>query len=80
MLLAIALVALLAVLINLPFGVWRSHCVRLSWQWFAALHVSIPLVIMIRMAAGLGWTAAPLTLAGAVVGQVVGGRVARGPS
>ncbi len=75
MILAIALVAGAAVLINLPCGVWRSHCTRLSWQWFAALHISIPLVILIRMAAGLSWTAAPSTLAGAAFGQVIGGRV-----
>ncbi len=80
MILAIAIVALAAVLINLPFGVWRSHCVRLSWQWFAALHVSIPLVILIRLAAGLSWAAAPWTLAGAVVGQLVGARVGRSTS
>ncbi len=80
MVLPIAIAGLVAILINLPFGIWRARCSRFSWQWFAALHMSIPLVIFVRIAAGLGWTAAPLTVAGAMLGQVVGARIARSPS
>jgi hypothetical protein len=63
------------ILLNLPFGYWRAHLKRFSFQWILAVHLSVPLVIIIRMLGGVGWHIKTLLLlAGAYfLGQYVGG-------
>lgn len=62
----------LAIGINLPFGAYRVTVRRLSWQWFAAIHVPIPLIILMRLSLGLGWWFVPFMLTSAVTGQLLG--------
>jgi len=63
---------LLAIGINLPFGAYRATVRKLSWQWFAAIHVPIPFVIILRLWFGLGWWFVPFTLASTITGQLLG--------
>lgn len=63
---------LLAIAINLPFGAYRATVRRLSWQWFLAIHLPIPFVILMRLSFGLGWWFVPFMLASAVTGQLLG--------
>ncbi|MDO8690059.1 MAG: hypothetical protein Q7R39_08640 [Dehalococcoidia bacterium] len=75
MMLSISVTLVLAVLMNVPLGLWRANLVRFSWQWFLAIHASIPVLVGIRLILGLGWTVAPLALAAAVLGQFLGTRL-----
>ena len=70
-------VALLAFLINLPFGYWRASVRKLSARWFLALHLPVPLVVALGVFSGLGWKLLSFFVpAGAfLLGQFVGGRV-----
>ena len=63
--------------INLPLGYLREGCVRFSWRWFVYVHLSIPLIIVLRLWLGYGWKLIPLTVGCAVAGQVIGGRLYR---
>src|SRR5450756_689284 len=63
---------LLAIVINLPFGAYRATVRRFSWQWFLAIHLPIPFVILMRLSFGLGWWFVPFMLARAVTGQLLG--------
>ena len=45
---------------------------RLSWQWFVAIHLPIPFIIVMRLSFGLGWWFVPFMLASAVTGQLLG--------
>jgi len=65
----------LVVLLNLPFGAWRTTTARYSALWFVAIHVPIPLVIVLRLAMGYGYVLVPFLVAAAVAGQVAGGRL-----
>lgn len=66
------LAVLLAIAMNLPFGAYRATVRKFSWQWFLAIHLPIPFVIVMRLSFGLGWWFVPLMVASAVTGQVLG--------
>ena len=75
--LAITGVGLAAVVLNLPLGYWRASVPKFSLRWFAAVHLSIPLVLALRITAGLGPLYIIETVSGAVLGQLLGGRLRR---
>lgn len=71
------LVAVLILLLNLPFGYWRTGLRKLSPPWFVAVHAPVPLAIGLRFASGLGfhWQTLPLFVASFFGGQWLGGRL-----
>jgi len=62
---------------NLPLGYLRETSRKFSVRWFVLIHISIPFIIALRLALDFGWKVIPFTLAGAVIGQVVGARIRR---
>lgn len=66
-------------LINLPFGFWRAGVRRFSRRWLVAVHAPVPLVVAVRLLAGLGWhlVTFPVLIAAFFAGQFVGGRLRR---
>jgi len=75
----IAWVALLILLVNLPFGMWRARVQRYSPAWFVAVHAPVPLAVGMRYAVGLGWAwrTLPVFVAAFFAGQLLGGRLHR---
>ena len=72
---SIALLLAVALLVNVPLGMWRRSMRRFSPTWFLAIHASIPLLIALRLAlVETNWVIPP-EIALAVVGQVVGMRL-----
>jgi hypothetical protein len=71
------LVSLLAVtfVLTLPFGVWRSRCTKFTIQWWLAIHLIIPVIIIMRVWAGFSYAYVPLFVLATVLGQIVGGRI-----
>jgi len=67
-----AVAIVLATAVNLPFGAYRATVRKFSWQWFLAIHLPIPFVILMRLSFGLGWWFVPFMLASAVAGQLLG--------
>jgi hypothetical protein len=69
-------VAGLVLLLNLPFGYWRSGCKRFSLPWFLAVHASVPLIVGLRLLSGIGWRLAtlPLFVGAYAAGQFLGGK------
>ena len=66
-------VILLAVTMNLPLGYLRRNCEKFTFGWYFYVHISIPALIYIRVKAGFSWKFIPLTFAGALLGQLLGG-------
>ncbi|TYO96068.1 hypothetical protein EDC39_11514 [Geothermobacter ehrlichii] len=60
---------------NLPLGYLREGARKFSLSWFVYIHISIPFIILLRLHYGFGWSIVPLTLACAVLGQILGGRM-----
>jgi hypothetical protein len=62
--------------VNVPFGYWREGVRKFSPAWFVAVHAPVPLVILMRLLAGIEWSFAilPLLVAAYFGGQWVGAR------
>jgi hypothetical protein len=72
---AVKLVGLIlgAAAINLPLGYLRSSFERFTLGWFFCVHLSIPIIIFLRFKASFTWHIIPLTIGGAIAGQLIGG-------
>ncbi len=66
-----------AVAINIPLGFLRQNYEKFSFGWYFYIHISIPLIIYLRIKSGYSWKFIPLTLGGAVAGQILGGVIHR---
>lgn len=65
MALRLLIVAVATLVINLPLGYWRRSVRKFSPPWFVAVHAAVPLVILMRYVADLGfawYTYPPLIL------------------
>jgi hypothetical protein len=63
--------------LNLPMGYLRQNYEKFSFGWYFYVHITIPVIVYLRIKLGVSWHMIPLTLVGAVVGQVIGGRMNR---
>jgi hypothetical protein len=68
---------LLAVIVNIPFGYLRQGYEKFTFGWYFYVHISIPFLIYLRVKAGFSWMYIPLTLGGAIAGQILGGIIYR---
>lgn len=66
---------LIVLLINIPFGYWRSRAVRFSRQWMMAIHLPVPLVFLLRILSGFSWTIIPFIMLSFASGQFIGGNI-----
>lgn len=66
---------LIAIIINLPLGYLRQNYEKFSFGWYFYVHISIPIIIYLRVKSGYSWKFIPLTLGGAVLGQMLGGMI-----
>jgi hypothetical protein len=73
----LATVAAATLAVNLPFGFWRAGVKKFSLRWFLAVHGPVPLIVGMRLAAGLGWrlSTLPILVGAFFGGQLIGGRV-----
>ena len=67
----------LTFVISVPCGYLRQSFKKYSFMWFLLIHLPIPIIVLLRLKAGLDWHAIPLTLGGSVAGQIVGGIISR---
>ena len=56
--------------VNIPFGMAREHTQKFSWQWFVAVHASIPFVGIWRKATAIPRFGIAFTIGAAILGQV----------
>lgn len=71
------LAALSTLIVNLPFGYWRSRVPKMSWQWLLAIHLPVPIVILFRYLFGLGFElfTYPAMILAFFLGQLFGGMI-----
>ncbi|MBI1931928.1 MAG: hypothetical protein HYS24_05265 [Ignavibacteriales bacterium] len=72
----ITLVAIAVLLLNLPFGYWRSKVKKFSFQWFLAIHIPVPFVILLRIYSNIGFElyTYPVLIGSFFLGQFIGAR------
>lgn|SRR3990170_4284029 len=66
---------LLVLLINIPFGYWRSKADRFSRHWMMAVHIPVPFVFLLRIISGFSWKIVPLLVLSLAAGQFIGGKI-----
>jgi glycerol uptake facilitator-like aquaporin len=71
----VILIALLAFIINIPFGYLRNKSRKFSARWFLYVHLSIPLIIAARLLSHTDYRYIPIFILAAVAGQILGGRI-----
>lgn len=69
---------ILGIALNIPFGSYRRLTRKFSLAWWLSIHLPIPILILLRSYAFQlpAWSIA-LSLAAAVTGQIIGGRLPR---
>lgn len=70
-----AVISLVALLLNVPMGYWRSMVKKFSVQWFLSVHLAVPLIYILRIKSGLGYAYIPALVVCAVLGQIIGGKI-----
>jgi len=75
--LIILIVSAFSFLINVPLGIWRERYKKLSLPWFIIIHLSVPVIIILRIYLKANPYFIPLFIALAVSGQLIGGKIAR---
>lgn len=59
---------------NIPFGYWRANVKRFSLQWFLAIHLPVPFIILLRLFSEIGFE--PVTyiafISAFFLGQITG--------
>jgi hypothetical protein len=65
------------IIVSFPCGYIRQNFPKYSIVWWVLIHLPIPFIVLLRIKAGLNWHYIPLTLAGSVAGQILGGAVSR---
>jgi len=70
-------IAVIVLLLNMPFGYWRASAKRFSTQWICAIHIPVPMVVALRIYSGLGWRLItfPALIGAFFLGQFVGGKL-----
>ncbi len=64
-------------IISVPCGYIRQNLPKYSFMWWVLIHLPIPIIVLLRIKAGLNWHFIPLTLGSSVAGQIIGGAVNR---
>jgi hypothetical protein len=75
--LILALIGLVALSVNVPLGYLRKGARKYSAAWFAYIHLSIPLIVFLRISRHVSPWFIPLFILCAVAGQLIGGRIRR---
>jgi hypothetical protein len=70
----IIVLALIIILLNIPFGYWRANVRKYSLQWVLAVHLPVPVIIFLRIYSDIGfalWTY-PVLVGAFFAGQYLG--------
>lgn len=73
--LILLMLVIAALVLNTPFGYLRVKARKFSIAWFLYIHLPIPFLFVLRRLAGFGIEFVPIIAVGAILGQLLGGRL-----
>jgi hypothetical protein len=73
----VTMVGIASLVINLPLGYLRAGARKFSLKWFVYIHLPVPLFAYLRRSENLSAWIIPSFIAGALLGQLFGGRMRR---
>jgi len=64
-------------ILNFPFGYWRSRVKKFSISWILAIHIPVAIIIAARFLFGMPYVLAilPFNFGAFFLGQYLGGRI-----
>ena len=64
-------------ILNIPFGYWRSNVRKFSVQWMLAIHIPVIIVIILRVLVEVGfvWYSFVFLVTAFFVGQAIGATI-----
>ncbi len=65
-------ICLFTMIINLPFGYWRTNVEKFSKEWFLAVHLPVPFVIAARLGFRVSFRFIPVFILFYFLGQWLG--------
>ncbi len=65
------LITFIVLLVNIPFGMWRKSAAPFSSQWFLAIHLPVPLIVLLRLYGNIGFALPTYFF---LIGAFVGGQ------
>ena len=70
----ILIISLIVLLFNIPFGYWRANVKKFSLQWVLAIHIPVPLIILLRIYSEIGfiWYTYIYLVSAFFIGQRIG--------
>ncbi|NPA36332.1 MAG: hypothetical protein GXO47_05735 [Chlorobi bacterium] len=70
----LTIICIVTFLMNIPFGYWRNNVKKFSVQWFLAVHIPIPFIIIMRIYSDIGfaWYTYPFIIGSFFLGQKAG--------
>jgi hypothetical protein len=68
-------VGIVALIVNIPLGKWRTRYKKFTIVWWLLIHASIPLVIALRIWLDTPKIAIPIFIGLAVIGQIIGSKI-----
>ena len=73
----LAIILFMVIILNVPFGYWRSNVRKFSLQWILSIHIPVIVGIIERLASNLGfsWTTLPLFILAFLTGQYLGFKI-----
>lgn len=71
----LVLIGIAALSVNVPLGYLRQGTRKYSAAWFVYIHLSIPLIVFLRISGHVSPWFIPLFIVCAVAGQLIGGRI-----
>ena len=73
----VVIIALIVFLLNIPFGYWRTNVRKFSIQWIMAIHIPVPLVVILRIYSEMGFElyTYPILIGAFFLGQFTGKRI-----
>lgn len=71
----VATLALSIFIVCIPFGAWRIRTEKRSIPWMLSIHLPIPFFFLLRRGLGLSFWFIAVSVAAAIAGQYLGGRI-----
>jgi len=70
----ITIILIIVLIINIPFGFWRTGLKRLSLKWFLAIHIPAAFSVTLKFIAGIEkkWWVIILSVVIFLIGQYIG--------
>lgn len=73
----IIILSIIALVLNIIFGIYRARFPKMTIRWWLMIHASIPIIIPLRIWLNTPKIVIPLFIGLAITGQILGNKIAK---